>query len=155
MNRRTFVRNMCLGGIATFGSGAELRALVTRYLAQPELRVAMAERARAAVERFFEAGHQKDFKAACGQLTKEAQRTLEQRAGAAAAQQGRKGCDEILGLFLAKLALGNVVDVRVSGNRAVVDASVRALGGSKGKGKPTTIDLFLIGNAWKIADFGV
>jgi len=114
-----------------------------------------AERARAAVERFFEAGHQKDFKAACGQLTKEAQRTLEQRAGAAAAQQGRKGCDEILGLFLAKLALGNVVDVRVSGNRAVVDASVRALGGSKGKGKPTTIDLFLIGNAWKIADFGV
>jgi hypothetical protein len=37
------------GGIATFGSGAELRALVTRYLAQPELRSVMAERARAAV----------------------------------------------------------------------------------------------------------
>ena len=39
------------------------------------------------MERFFAAGHQKNFKAACGQLTHDAQRTLEQRAGAAAAQQ--------------------------------------------------------------------
>jgi hypothetical protein len=112
-----------------------------------------AQRAEAAVQRFFAAGHQKDFKAACGQLTHDAQRTLEQRAGAAAAQQGLKGCDQILGLFLAKLELGDVADVRVSGNRAVVDASVKPVGSSQGQ--PTTINLFLIGNAWKIADFGV
>jgi hypothetical protein len=112
-----------------------------------------AERAQAAVERFFDAGHAKDFKAACGQLTKQAQQAIEQRAGAAAAQKGLKGCDQILGLFLAKLELGKVEDVRVSGNRAVIDASVRQVGSSHRKA--TTIDLFLIRDAWKINDFGV
>jgi hypothetical protein len=112
-----------------------------------------AQRAEAAVERFFTAGHEKDFKGACKQLTHEAQLTLEQRGGAVAAQKGLKGCDQILGLFLAKLELGKVVDVRVSGNRAVVDASVRQIGAKQGR--DTTIDLFLIGDSWKIADFGV
>jgi spore maturation protein CgeB len=36
-------------GIATFTSGPELRALVTRYLALPDLRRTMADRARTAV----------------------------------------------------------------------------------------------------------
>jgi hypothetical protein len=35
----------------------------------------------------------------------------------------------------------------------VVDASVRQVGTKHGK--DTTIDLFLIGDSWKIADFGV
>ena len=112
-----------------------------------------AQRAQATVERFFADGHTKDFKAACAELTREAQATIEQRAGAAAAQKGLKGCDQILGLFLGNLVLGHVDDVRVSGNRAVVDASVRSSGSSHGR--PTTIDLFLIRNSWKIADFGV
>ena len=112
-----------------------------------------AEKARAAVERFFAAGHAKDFKAACAQLTHEAQRTVEQRGGATASQRGLHGCDQILGLFLAKLELGDVADVRVSGNRAVVDAIVKPVGASHGR--DTSIDLFLIGGQWKIANFGV
>ena len=110
------------------------------------------ERAQAAVERFFEAGQEKDFAAACGQLTKQAQRAVEQRAGAIASQRGLQGCDEILRLFLGQLHISKIVDVRVSGNRAVVDANLSAAGSSHAQ--PATIGLFLIKDHWKISDFG-
>lgn len=110
------------------------------------------ERAQAAVERFFEAGQRNDFGAACDQLTKQAQQTVEQRAGAIAAQRGLQGCDEILRLFLGQLRISKVVDVRVSGNRAVVEANLSAAGSSHAQ--PATIDLFLIKDHWKISDFG-
>jgi ketosteroid isomerase-like protein len=111
-----------------------------------------AERAQAAVERFFDAGQAKDYKAACDELTNDAQRTMEQRAGATASQKGLKGCDQILALFLSNLRLGKVIDVRVSGNQAVVDASIEQTGSSHGK--ETSIGLFEIDDEWKIADFG-
>src|SRR5215218_1104152 len=91
-----------------------------------------AERAQSAVERFFAAAQDRDFKSACGQLTGEEQRVVEQRAGSVAAQKGLRGCDEILREFLgdqlAVTRIAKMVDVRVSGNQAVVEANLRSPG---------------------------
>ena len=116
-----------------------------------------AQRAQDAVEGFFAAAQSRDFKTACDQLTEEEQRTIEQRAGSIAAQEGLKGCDEILKAFLGNQLAGTkitkVSDVRVSANQAVVDANVSSPG-EKGT-RSTTFHLFLIRDEWKIADFGV
>ena len=116
-----------------------------------------AQRVQDSVQSFFAAAQHRDFKTACDQLTGEEQRTIEQRAGSIAAKEGLKGCDEILKAFLGDQLAGTritrVSDVRVSGNQAVVEASVSSPG-EKGA-RSTTFHLFLIGGEWKIADFGV
>lgn len=116
-----------------------------------------AERAQSAVERFFAAAGDHDFKSACAQLTSEEQRTIEQRAASVASREGLKGCNQILKAFLgeqlADTRITKVIDVRVSGNQAVMDASIRTPG-SKGP-KSATFHLFLIRDEWKINDFGV
>ena len=115
------------------------------------------ERAQSAVERFFAAAQDHDFKSACTQLTSEEQQVIEQRAGSVAAREGLRGCDEILKAFLGDQLAGTritkVIDVRVSGNQAVMDANIRTPG-SKGA-KSATFHLFLIRDQWKIDDFGV
>jgi Domain of unknown function (DUF4878) len=115
------------------------------------------ERAQSAVERFFAAAQDRNFKAACGQLTVEEQRTIEQRAASLASQQGLQGCDEILKAFLgeqlAATRIIKVIDVRVSGNQAVMDANIHTPGSSGPKS--ATFHLFLIKDEWKIDDFGV
>jgi hypothetical protein len=116
-----------------------------------------AERVQGAVEQFFASAQDRDFMAACGQLTAEEQRVVEQRAGSVAAQKGLKGCDEILREFLgdqlAETEIAKVVDVRVSGNQAVVEANLRSPG-VKGP-QAATFHLFLIRDEWRIDDFGV
>jgi hypothetical protein len=115
-----------------------------------------AERARSTVERFFDAAHDKDFEAVCHQLTEQEQRTVEQRAGSLAIERGLKGCNEILRAYLgdqlSDTRIAKVEDVRVSGNRAVVDTNLRAPGSKRPQ--PTTFDLFLIEDQWRIADLG-
>jgi hypothetical protein len=115
-----------------------------------------AERAQAAVERFFDAAHDKNFGGVCHQLTSQEQRTVEQRAGSLAVQQGLKGCDEILRAFLgdqlSSTRIVKVQDVRVSGNQAVVDANIHSPGSKHSR--PTTFHLFLIQGQWRIADLG-
>jgi 3-hydroxyacyl-CoA dehydrogenase len=116
-----------------------------------------AQRAQDAVEGFFAATQHRDFKAACDQLTQEEQQAIEQKAASVAAREGLKGCDEILkavlGDQLAGTKITKVADVRVSGNQAVVDATLKSPS-TKG-GQATTFHLFLIRDEWKIADFGV
>jgi hypothetical protein len=115
------------------------------------------ERAQSAVEQFFAAAQDRDFKSACRQLTVEEQHAIEQRAASVATEEGLKGCDEILKAFLGEQLAGTriakVIDVRVSGNQAVMDANIRTPG-SKGP-KSATFHLFLIRDEWKIDDFGV
>jgi hypothetical protein len=114
-----------------------------------------AERAQAAVEQFFDAAHDKNFGGVCHQLTGQEQRNVEQRAGSLAVRQGLKGCDEILSAYLgdqlSAARIAKVEDVRVSGNRAVVEAGVHAPGSKHVRA--TTFDLFLIEGQWRIADF--
>jgi hypothetical protein len=90
-------------------------------------------------------------------MTEEEQRTIEQRAGSIAAREGLKGCDEILKAFpgeqLAGTKITEITDARVSGNQAVVDASLSSPG-EKGT-RSTTFHLFLVRDEWKISDFGV
>ena len=116
-----------------------------------------AERAQSAVERFFASAQDRDFQSVCGQLTAEEQRVIEQRAGSVAARQVLKGCDEILKGFLgdqlAATKITKIVDVRVSGNQAVVDANLSS-SGSKGT-QSAMFHLFLVRDEWKISDFGV
>lgn len=116
-----------------------------------------AERAQGAVERFFAAAQDRDFKSVCGQLTAEEQRAVEQRAGSVAAREGLKGCHEILREFLsdelAATRITKIADVRVSGNQAIVEAALRSPG-SDGP-RSATFHLFLIRGEWRIADFGV
>jgi hypothetical protein len=115
------------------------------------------ERAQSAVERFFAAAKDRDFKTACRQLTVEEQRTIEQRAASIAAREGLKGCAEILKAFLGDQLAGTritkVIDVRVSGNQAVMDANIRTPGTKETRS--ATFHLFLIKDEWKIDDFGV
>jgi hypothetical protein len=115
-----------------------------------------ADRAQATVEQFFDAAHDKNFGGVCHQLTGQEQHNVEQRAGSLAVRQGLKGCDQILSAFLGdQLSAARIVrveDVRVSGNRAVVEAEVHARGSKHLRA--TTFDLFLIKDQWRIADFG-
>jgi 3-hydroxyacyl-CoA dehydrogenase len=116
-----------------------------------------AERAQDAVEEFFAAAQDEDFKAVCGQLTTQQQQVIEQRAASVAAREDLKGCDEILGEILgnqlAQTRITRVVSVRVSGNQAVVEANLRAPG-AKGT-QAATFNLFLVRGDWKIDDLGV
>src|SRR5215210_8094999 len=87
--------------------------------------------------------------------TGEERRTVEQRAGSVVSQQELKGCDEILRAFLGKqlseTQIAKVVDVRVSGNQAVVDANLRSEGTKRPR--PATFELFLIEGEWRIDSF--
>jgi hypothetical protein len=116
-----------------------------------------AERAQSAVEGFFASAGDHDFKSACAQLTAEERRTIEQRAASVASKEGLHGCDQILKAFLGDQLAGTritkVIDVRVSGNQAVIDANLRTPG-SKGT-RSASFHLFLVGGEWKINDFGV
>jgi len=58
-----------------------------------------------------------------------------------------------LGDQLAATRITKVIDVRVSGNQAAMDAKIRTPG-SKGT-RTATFHLFLIREEWKINDFGV
>jgi hypothetical protein len=116
-----------------------------------------AEQAQSAVEGFFAAAQDHDFEVACGQLTSDEQQAIEQRAASVASREGLHGCDEILKVFLgdqlAGTRIAKVIDVRVSGNQAVMDASLQTPG-SKGT-QSAMFHLFLINGDWKINDFGV
>jgi hypothetical protein len=116
-----------------------------------------AERAQGTVENFFAAAQDHDFKAACAQLTSDERQSIEQRAASVASREGLHGCDEILKAFLGDQLAGTqitkVIDVRVSGNQAVMDANLRTPG-SKDK-QTAMFHLFLVNDDWKINDFGV
>jgi hypothetical protein len=116
-----------------------------------------AERAQDAVEGFYAAAQDGDFKAVCDQLTTQRQEIIEQEAASIAAREGLKGCDEILREFLgeqlAKTRIAKVVDVRVSGNQAVVETNVKSPGANGTQA--ATINLFLVRGDWKIDDLGV
>jgi len=116
-----------------------------------------AERAQSAVEDFFAAAQDRDFKSVCSELTNEKRRAIEQRAASVASQEGLHGCDEILKAFLgdelAGLRIAKVIDVRVSGNQAVIDAKLRAPDAKRTTS--ASFHLFLIRDQWRINDFGV
>ena len=113
------------------------------------------ERAQYAVERFFAAGSEEDFKTFCGVLTRPARNLIEQRGAALAAQKGLEGCDEILDALIGDQLGGSeldVTDVNVSGTRARVETELK-LEGDHGR-EPHTVLLEQVDGEWEIADPG-
>ena len=119
------------------------------------------ERAQAAVEDFFDAAHDKDFKAMCGLLTPATQTQITQRIAAALATQTQvSSCAQALqaqdkavkgqpGASLSQTRIVRVDDSRVSGNRAAVDA-VLTYPGAK-RTQPRTFELELVRGEWRIS----
>jgi ketosteroid isomerase-like protein len=110
-----------------------------------------ADRARGALDDFFAATRRKDFKAACALMTANERSQVEIRAAALAGN--RTGCanvlDSALGLALARTRV-EVVDVRVSGNLAAIDAKLHAPGTRRAQFR--TYKLEEIGGRWRISE---
>jgi hypothetical protein len=111
-----------------------------------------AQRAQAAVEQFFDAAHDEDFKTVCAQLTQQSKTALAQSAGSLASQEGLSGCVDLMrklvGDRLSQTEIAKIDRVGVSGNHAVVDADVRT--SQSKRAQPLSLDLFLVKGEWKI-----
>jgi len=113
------------------------------------------ERAQAAVERFFGAAADGDFKTFCALFTKEARVGVEQRAGALAAEQDLEGCEQILEALAGKQFRDselNVVEVSVSGPSARVETELK-LKGEPGK-QQRSVMLTEVDGKWRVSDPG-
>ena len=89
------------------------------------------ELAQETVEDFFAAAAEGDFKTFCGLLTRTAREAIEVRAGAIAAEEGLKGCAEILDTLVGKQLEGSELEItlaNVSGNRARVETELKVKG---------------------------
>ena len=110
-----------------------------------------ADRARAALEDFFAAARKRDFAQACRILTAPERSQVEIRAAALAGN--RTGCahvlDSPLGTALGKTKVV-IIDVRVSGDLAAIDATLRTPGARGAQYR--TYKLQELGGRWKISE---
>ena len=107
------------------------------------------DQVRDVVTSFVQAGKDRDAAEACSLLAADQLKVVEQLGGGA-------GCEQVLGGFLAKAnAVGTdlkIEDVRVEGDRATVDATVKAAGSSP---KAESILLVKEDGEWKLASAGL
>lgn len=137
-------RLVLVGGLAAIAVVVVVIALTSGGDGQSADRNAAGE----AVEQFVAAGQERDFGTACGLMTVEARlvEVGERREGACAevlAERGEGAAGD------ADLEV-EIVEVRVSGNRATVEARIRP-----GNGEPSaqTVDLEKTDAGWRIATF--
>ncbi len=112
------------------------------------------ERAQDAVESFFAAADDGDFKRFCALLTEQARALIEQRAAALAAARDLTGCREIVEAIVGDQFDGVSVvfkDVSVSGPRARIEAHLKFEG--KAGNQPKTIALEEVDGQWLVSDF--
>ncbi len=108
------------------------------------------------VRDFFAAGEAGEFESFCDLLTKPAQQSIEVRAGALAAEEGLKGCAEILSVFVGKRFADSELRItfsNVSGNRARVETELR-LKGEPGRSPRTVLLEQTPEGDWLISDPG-
>lgn len=113
------------------------------------------QRAEAAVLSFFGAASDGDFKTFCDLLTKDARAGIEARAAGIAAQEGLKGCQEILTVLAKRQFAGSeaaVTTVSISGPRARVEANLK-LEGERGHEQRTVL-LDQVDGEWVVSDPG-
>jgi hypothetical protein len=111
------------------------------------------ERAEDTVERFFAAASEGDFDTFCGLLTKQARKQVEVSGGAIAAEQGLKGCAEILEGLAGKQFKDSrlrIISSNVSGDQARVETKLKLQGES---GEQRSVLLQLSTGEWLVADF--
>jgi hypothetical protein len=114
------------------------------------------ELAEEAVVEFFAAAEQGDFASFCDGLTKGAQQSIEVRTAALAAEEGLKGCAEVLEAFVGDQFAGSELDItlsNVSGNRARVETELK-LKGEPGRSQRTVLLEQSPGGDWLISDPG-
>ena len=113
-----------------------------------------ADRARAALQEFFDAAHRKDFTKVCDLITPAQRKTIE-KAGKRATGKN-VACADLVGAVgggaLARTDL-EVLDVRVSATLAAIDTKLRI------EGRPgaelRTFQLQEVDDRWLISDLGI
>jgi hypothetical protein len=114
------------------------------------------ELAEEAVVEFFAAAEEGDYETFCDGLTKGARQSIEVRAGALAAEEGLKGCAEILEAFVGdQFAESELIITlsNVSGNRARVETELK-LKGEPGRSQRTVLLEQSPDGDWLISDPG-
>jgi hypothetical protein len=114
------------------------------------------ELAEEAVVEFFAAAEKGDYETFCDGLTKGARQSIEVRAGALAAEEGLKGCAEILEAFVGdQFAESDLIITlsNVSGNRARVETELK-LKGEPGRSQRTVLLEQSPDGDWLISDPG-
>jgi hypothetical protein len=112
------------------------------------------DRARAALQEFFDAAHRKDFAQVCDLLTPSQRKPIE---AAGTRATGRKvACADLVGAAgggtLAHTEL-QVIDVRVSAALAAIDTKLKVEGGHGAELR--TFKLEEIDGRWLISDLGI
>jgi ketosteroid isomerase-like protein len=114
------------------------------------------ELAQETVEEFFAAARKGDFEAFCSLLTGTARQAIEVRAGAIAAEEGLKGCAEILKTLAGRQFEGSELTVTlssVSGNRARVETELKLKGEAGREQRSVLLEQNRDGD-WLISDPG-
>lgn len=114
------------------------------------------ELAQETVEEFFAAAREGDFETFCGLLTGTARQGIEVRAGAIAAEEGLKGCAEILKALVGKQFEGSELTITlssVSGNRARVETELKMKGEAGRQQRSVLLEQDRDGD-WLISDPG-
>ena len=134
--------------IALAGSGCGDEAKNTaRESVEAVVENAGTERAQATVERFFEAGNERDAETICALVTAD-------QALAFGRAAGGDCVDGMNALFEAEDPPRTEViieDVRVSGSRATVDATIT----QGDETRPSSLSLIQEGGDWKLTDAGL
>ena len=107
------------------------------------------DQVRDVVTSFVEAGKDRDAEEACSLLASDQVKAVERLGGGA-------DCEQVLGGILAKAQVSGtdlkIEDVRVEGDRATVDATVKASGASP---RAESILLIKEDGEWKLANAGL
>jgi ketosteroid isomerase-like protein len=112
------------------------------------------DRARAALQEFFDAAHRKDFAKVCALLTPSQVKSIE---SAGRQATGKKvACSDLVAAVgagaLAHTSL-EVIDVRVSASLAAIDTKLRVEG--RAGAELRTFKLEQYGDRWLISDLGI
>ncbi len=115
-----------------------------------------ADRAQSVLEDFFAAARDKDYARVCALLASSQRKTLEQAAAQLSGGKIDGGCADAVGAggggTLAHSEV-RIRDVRISGNLAAIDASIRVPGG--GPPQFRTFQLEEVHGEWRVSDLGI
>ena len=133
--------------LAAAGCGGDDQKQAPQESVQRLVEDAGTASAQATVERFFEAGNERDPATICDLVTEEQAEAFGRAAGGNCVN-GMRALFEAEDPPRTKLI---IEDVRVLGNRATVDATIT----QGGETRPTSLSLIQEGGDWKLTDPGL
>ena len=133
--------------LAAAGCGDEDQTSAPRDTLQRLVDDAEAQSAQATVEKFFEAGNERDASTICALVTEEQAQAF----GRAAGGDCVSGMEALFEAEDPPRTEVIIEDVRVLGDRATVDATVT----QGGETRPSSLSLIQEGGDWKLTDPGL